>query len=323
MISRVGDPVKVSVILCTADRAESLKGTLEAVAAIESPGDLPAELIVVDNGSSHTTAESIRSARLPNMEVRTVVEPERGLSRARNRGVAESRGSALLVIDDDVRPSRGWLAGMADPILSGRADAVAGAVAIAPHLDRPWMTDRHRAWLAATSRLDFSDPRNLIGANMALAREVFDRVPLFDVELGAGALGFGEESLLVAQLLDRGLRIVGAPEARVEHHFDASRLLRASWLDSARKRGQKAAYLAHHWHHRALAHARFRGWAAAARLAYWRGRRPADLHRDEGCAEWEMLLVRERAFWRQYLRERERGPKYERFEERGCVPAAG
>jgi glycosyltransferase involved in cell wall biosynthesis len=313
----------VSVILCTVNRAAHLKATLESLAGVEVPGDLSTEIVVVDNGSTDGSAEVARLARLPKMQIRVVHEPERGLSRARNRGLTEAKGSALLFIDDDVRPDRGWLAGMAEPILSGRADAVAGAVAIAPHLERPWMTDRHRAWLAATVRLDFSSPTNLIGANMAVSRDAFDRVGPFDPELGAGALGFGEESLLVLQLLDAGCRIAGAPGARVTHYLEESRLARPSWLDSARRRGQKAAFLAHHWHHEAHADARRQLWIAMARLSFARARRPADTLRREGCAEWEMMLIRELHFWRQYLVERKRPPKYRRVSEGTRVLAAG
>lgn len=315
--------MKVSVILCTVNRAERLKGTLASLAAVSVPANLPTELIVVDNGSADGTAELIRATRIPNMELHAVVEPQRGLSRARNRGLAEARGSTLLFIDDDVRPDPDWLVGMAEPILTGRADAVAGAVTIAPHLERSWMTDRHRAWLAATDRFDFEDPKNLIGANMAVARRVFDRVPPFDTELGAGALGFGEESLLVLELIEAGYRIAGAPQAKVEHHFEEARLLRTSWLDSARKRGQKAAFLAHHWHHQIIADARVQRLIAAARLAYGRARRPADLLRREGCAEWEMMLLRKVHFWRQFLIERTHPPKYDRRPREVRALAAG
>lgn len=307
--------VEVSVILCTANRAASLKGTLAALASVRVPRDCPAELLVVDNGSTDGTAEVVRGAVLPDLPCRLLVEPERGLSRARNRGVAEARGAALLFLDDDVRPGREWLAGMAEPILGGRAHAVAGGVTIAPHLERPWMTARHRAWLAATDGIDFENPQNLIGANMAVAREVFDRFASFDVELGAGALGFGEESLLVLELMEAGYRIAGAPHATVEHHFDASRLLRASWLESARRRGQKAAYLAHHWHREVLPDAPAQRLLAVMRLAYARGRHPADVWRREGCAEWEMLMVRKVHFWRRYLLERSRPAKFDRARE--------
>jgi glycosyltransferase involved in cell wall biosynthesis len=290
--------LNVSIVLCTANRPDDLARTLRALSAVDRPSDMSAELIIVDNRDGEQ-ARGVLAANPPKaLSSRVVHEPQRGLSHARNRGIAEARGRAILFIDDDVRPQPGWLEKMAAPLLSGSAVAVAGAVRLAPHLLRPWMTDRHRAWLASTERLHFDDPRNLIGANMGVAREVFERIAGFDTDLGAGALGFGEESLLVRQLLDAGLRIAGATDAVVEHHFAPSRLRRDSWLESARRRGEKGAYIAHHWDGRGDEGAAFGRWAAAARLLYGRALRPEDVRREEGCAEWEMLLVRRLHFWR-------------------------
>ncbi len=308
----------ISIVLCTANRPRDLAETLSALNALEpSPALSAAELVIVDNAIG---AEAVLAANRPaNLPARVVSEPERGLSRARNRGVSEARGRAILFIDDDVRPQAGWLEGMSEPLLSGRAHAVAGAVRLAPHLLRPWMTDRHRSWLASTERLDFVNVRNLIGANMAVSREAFDRVAGFDPDLGAGALGFGEETLFARQLLDAGLRLEGSPGAVVEHHFDPSRLSRASWLESARRRGEKEAFIAHHWEGRSADGAPLARWMAAARLLYGRARRPADVRREEGCAEWEMLLVRELQYQRTLAAMRGIPRKYER---RG-VPTRG
>ena len=304
--------MSVSIVLCTAGRSKDLAKTLEALGRIERPAGFDVELVVVDNSGGMDAAGVVAGADLGGIRGRTVAEPARGLSRARNRGVAESKGRAVLFIDDDVRPQGSWLAGMAMPILTGAADAVAGAVRLAPHLLRPWMTDRHRAWLASTERLDFANVRNLIGANMAVSRGVFEHVRGFDPELGAGALGFGEESLFAKELLDAGFRLTGAPDAVVEHHFDPSRLSRESWLDSARRRGEKQAYIAHHWEGRSADGAPLARWMAAARLFYGRARRPADVRREEGCAEWEMLLVRELQYQRTLAAMRGVPRKYER-----------
>ncbi|HEX4439960.1 MAG TPA: glycosyltransferase [Thermoanaerobaculia bacterium] len=309
--------MSVSIVLCTAGRTADLARTLEALGRAERPAGLDVELVVVDNSGGTDAAAVVAGAELRGIRARTVSEPVRGLSRARNRGVAESKGRAVLFIDDDVRPQGSWLAGMATPILSGAADAVAGAVRLAPHLLRPWMTDRHRAWLASTERMDFTNVRNLIGANMAVSRGVFERVRGFDPDLGAGALGFGEESLFARELLDAGFRLAGAPGAVVEHHFDPSRLTRESWLDSARKRGEKEAYIAHHWDGRSADGAPVARWVAAARLLYGRARRPADVRREEGCAEWEMLLVRELQYQRSLAAMRGLPRKYARRGEPG------
>jgi glycosyltransferase involved in cell wall biosynthesis len=288
--------VTISVVLCTAGRPRDLAATLDSLARVVPPAGVEAELVIVDNGGGDEARGVLASHQPGVLPARAVAEPRRGLSRARNRGVAESRGRVVVFIDDDVRPDDGWLAAL--------------AARLAPHLLRPWMTPRHRAWLASTERLDFGNVRDLIGANMAVAREVFDRVPGFDPELGAGALGFGEESLFALQMLDAGYRLAGAPQAVVEHHFDPSRLSRASWLQSARRRGEKAAYIAHHWEGRSDDGAALGRWLAAARLLYGRARRVGDVVREEGCASWEMVLVKQLHYWRALRRLRGVPRKY-------------
>jgi glucosyl-dolichyl phosphate glucuronosyltransferase len=70
--------VKVSIIICTRNRAESLLQTLESIGQCEIPADMPAELLVVDNGSVDHTREVVEQTALPNMRVRYVLEPKKG-----------------------------------------------------------------------------------------------------------------------------------------------------------------------------------------------------------------------------------------------------
>ena len=56
------------------------------------------------------------------------------------------------------------------------------------------------------------------GANMAIRREAFDLVGLFDERLGAGAAGCSEDSELWYRLLAEGWSCVYEPDAVVFHH---------------------------------------------------------------------------------------------------------
>jgi len=81
--------MKVSLIVCTRNRAARLPEFLARVAALEAP---PGgwELIVVDNGSTDATPEVLdRFARSAPFPTRCVRAPDPGLSRARNTGLAE------------------------------------------------------------------------------------------------------------------------------------------------------------------------------------------------------------------------------------------
>ena len=242
-------PRVVSIIVCTRDRADSLRDTLASISRCAVPTDVEVDAIVVDNGSTDHTPEVIEATTGAAFAFRLVRESRPGLSRARNRGIAASRGDVLLWTDDDVRVPATWIEAMARPVLSGRADAVAGEVRIPPHLIaavRGTALQSRLGFVASTHDVDFSAPTRMVGANMAFSRGVLDRVRGFDERLGAGpeSLGSVEETLFSAQLCAAGLRIVGVPgdEAAVMHHFDPSRIGDAEVIRMSSRMGRSAAY---------------------------------------------------------------------------------
>lgn len=274
----------------TRNRAADLQKTFRSLADVVVPPGLETELLVVDNASTDQTPAVIKNSRFETFRFRSVREEKPGKANGCNRALAESSGDVIVFVDDDVRVPSQWLSAMVEPIVAGKASAVAGGVVLAPALVRPWMTPLHRSYLASTEWMRPEAPHSLVGANMAFSRDVLRRVPGFDPELGPGALGFGEEELFASQLLGAGYRIFSCLHVEVEHHFDASRLKRASWLSSAAKRGEVNAYLTYHWQHRGYRLAWARQMALRAQLSSWRLRHgPA--FPDEGCAERELWLL--------------------------------
>ena len=237
----------VSVIICSRNRAEHLKQTLDSFKGVALPAHLDVELIVVDNGSEDATASVVHDFDILEVDVRYVYEGTKGLANARNTGLRESRGDIILFTDDDVRFPENWIVGMVAPIQSGQADAVAGGVHIAPHLE-PYCHDDSLRY-ASTASLNAENPDRMTGANMAFGRHVLERVPAFDPNLGAGALGTEEETLFSWQLKEASYRIASAFDVSVEHHFERSRLTRSSYLNYRQKLAQSNAYVCHHWHH--------------------------------------------------------------------------
>ena len=298
-----------SVIVPTHNRIRVLPNCLEHVLRQEYPAE-SFEVVVVDNGSTDDTETLVAAWKPSAFAVRYVVEPRPGVARARNTALAATTGSVIAFLDDDVRPPADWLERLCRPILSRTADAVAGGVRLAPHLERPWMERTHRTWLADTGYLDPREPQEMVSANMAIGRHVLARVPAFDPELGPGALGQGEDALLSWQLLRAGFQIAPALDVAVEHHFDASRLQRASFRDAAERRGRTLAYQQHHWEHLTVPDAGLR--VRRARLRLWL-RSLASPRRAEGMPVWEMDLRERIAFLRQWRIESTRPRNYERF----------
>lgn len=270
-----------------------------------------AELVVADNGSADSTEQVIRHG-LPNMEVRHVREPRRGQSYARNAGLAAAQGEIILFTDDDLRFPVDWIESMCRPILAGDADAVTGGVRFAPHLERDWMTQEQRNWLASTGSIAQEDKPRMVGANMAFSRRVLEEVPGFDTDLGPGALGFDDDTLFAWQLLEAGYRMQLALDVCVEHHFEPDRLTRQSFLQSARKMGRSWAYVCYHWSHD-TPHLTLRHQAGPAlRLLLWRLQNAGRRRGAEGIAEAEMLLLQRCWFVKQTCQEQGKPRFYSR-----------
>lgn len=279
-----------SVIICTRERAPMLKKTLEAFTRVIVPQELRVEMIVVDNGSMDDTAETVRRARHPQMEILLVYEFCPGKSRALNAAMAIAKADVLLFTDDDVEPAADWIEKMARPLLERRCEAVAGRILLGEELQRPWLTPMHELWLAVESEPKGESPI-LIGASMGLHRSVFDRISPFDVELGPGATGFGEETLLWRQIQEAGLRILPVADTFVIHHPEPSRLLRASWLAAAARFGRTGAYFMHHWEHGSIAFPALQLAMVRTKLFLRRFFRQAPAPDSEGCSEWEMSYI--------------------------------
>jgi GT2 family glycosyltransferase len=207
---------------------------------------------------------------------------------------------------------------MVSPILNEEADAVAGGVELAEEVCEDWMTPHHRSLLASTEQIDPTQPGRIVGANMAISREVFDKIPGFDPELGPGQLGLGGETLLVLQMREAGFRIETAFDVAVEHCPDTTRLTWGGWDEAARKAGRAGAYRSYHWKHRHYSFpALLAGWMYYTLRVWWREPIVGSRNRSQRGMDMEEFLLRRKKYRiRQHLREYGKEPKYD---ERGLV----
>src|SRR5581483_5933102 len=93
-----GAPV-VSVVIPTYNEARRIGATLEDGHRYLQRLGLPYEVIVVDNASTDGTPDVIGRLGLP--ATRVIVERSRGKGSAIRRGVLESRGEFVLLLDAD------------------------------------------------------------------------------------------------------------------------------------------------------------------------------------------------------------------------------
>lgn len=287
-----------------------LERTLRAFQAVTVPEDWRVEMIVADNGSTDHTAEVVKVASHPAIMIRHVYEPRPGKSRAQNLALAHARGEALLFTDDDVEPAQNWLENMARPLLERRCEAVAGRIYLAEDLRRPWFTKMHAIWLAEVRNPE-AGRTELVGASMGIHRSVFGMIGDFDVELGPGASGFGEETLVEMQMREAGFRICSVRDTFVIHHPDATRLLRSSWLAAAERFGRTSAYTAHHWKHARVCFPALRVLWLRIKLFLRRLPRRTPGLDAEGCPEWEMSYLAGIESLKRFVEESRRPRNYE------------
>ena len=208
-----GPSIAVSVVICTRHRPIALRECLLALSVMKRQPD---ELIVVDNSGGDIETE--RLAR--EFSANYLTEPIAGLSRARNRGLAASKGQIVAYLDDDALPDESWLDYLIEPFSDPQVAVVTGAVIAPesmiqyPQLSQPSLLDKsdsHWFEIAAFGGLG-------IGTNMAFRKSACEVPDFFDERMGRGAPFHGfEEHHAFVQLLSRDNCAVYLPTAIVHH----------------------------------------------------------------------------------------------------------
>jgi len=170
--------VNVSVVIPTCNRAGTLARALDSVV---SQTRAPLEIIVIDDGSSDSTRELVRN--YPGIGY--YYQANRGVSAARNAGIARARGNWLAFLDSD------------DEWLPGKLAAQCRAIERHPgyricHTDEIWIRHNRRVnpmrkhaksggWIYEKCL-----PMCVISPSSALVHEsVFQQVGKFDESLPA------------------------------------------------------------------------------------------------------------------------------------------
>lgn len=135
--------MKLTVAICTWNRAELLRQTVDSLSRMIVPEGLEWELLVVDNGCTDHTEAMLASwsARLP---LRTVRELAPGKSHALNRAVAEATGDYILFTDDDVLVDPTWMRAYYEAFCAHPEAAVFGGPIT------PWFEGEPPNWLRRT-----------------------------------------------------------------------------------------------------------------------------------------------------------------------------
>ncbi len=227
-----GSIKKISVIIPTRNRAQSLAALLESLARAETPESVAIEIIVVDNGSTDGTAAMLlkQTAAQKRYPLRVISQPLPGKSNALNLALANCDGDLLMVFDDDVTVEPGCLVQFVDAYRDGGFAAMQGR--ILPGKDPEGRgADLGRLREYNIPLIDYGgeihEIRGLTGTNMSFRREILNAVGCFDARLGPGAAGFSEDTEFSMRIRKAGYKIGYTPHAVVYHELNPNRYGRA------------------------------------------------------------------------------------------------
>lgn len=217
----------ISVVVCayTENRWDDL---LHAVDSLQSQILLPAE-IVLSIDHNPVLFERVK-AHFPDLIVVENCE-QRGLSGARNTGIAAATSPIIAFMDEDAVAAPDWLAALEQEFSQINTLGVGGAILPMWAATKPdWFPEEFNWVVGCTYRgmPENTHPvRNLIGCNMAFRREVFEQAGGFRSEIGRiGTYPAGcEETELCIRARQKNPdgRFIFEPSAVVQHRVPESR----------------------------------------------------------------------------------------------------
>lgn len=123
--------MSVSVVVTVRNDA---RGCALVLASLTEQTRSPAEIIVVDGGSTDGTLETVRDAAARDPRVRRIDAPGANIARGRNIGIAAATGEIIATTDAGCRAALDWLENLIEPFEQDPGvEFVAGFYRIEPH----------------------------------------------------------------------------------------------------------------------------------------------------------------------------------------------
>lgn len=224
----------ITVIICTYNREKYIGQLLDSLAKNDYP-ESDYEIVLVNNNSTDNTRLICErfAANHQNISFRYVEEHEQGLSAARNRGIKEAKGDIVIYVDDDALVDSDYIRTYAEHFSSFPETMAAGGP-IEPLYETAepsWMSPYTKALL--TAWMDYGDKvreypsgRFPGGGNAAYRKSVFDKVGLFNTDLGrkGTALLASEEKDIFDKMRQLGMRVLYLPTPVLHHIIPQAKL---------------------------------------------------------------------------------------------------
>lgn len=217
----------LSIIICTYNRDKYVGPLLESIAKNDYPKN-DYEILLVDNNCTDNTRSVCENfvKSHPDIIFRYVIETEQGLSAARNKGIKEAKGEIIIYVDDDALVDTNYIRSFAEHFIAHPETMAAGGP-IEPlyETEEPlWMSPYTKALLTGWMNYgdyvrEYPQGRYPGGGNAAYRKKVFDKIGLFNTELGrkGSALLASEEKDIFDKMHSLGMKIEYLPTPILHH----------------------------------------------------------------------------------------------------------
>ena len=224
----------ITLIICTYNREKYIGPLLDSIAKNDYPTK-DYEIVLVDNNCTDNTRGVCEqfTAVHPEVTLHYVVEPEQGLSAARNKGIQEAKGDIIIYVDDDALVDSDYIRIYAEHFAT-QPETMAAGGPIEPLYETSepaWMSPYTKALLTAwmnygTQVREYPNGRYPGGGNAAYRKEVFERVGLFNTELGrkGNLLLASEEKDIFDKMKALDMKVLYLPTPVLHHCIPQAKL---------------------------------------------------------------------------------------------------
>ncbi|MDX9763318.1 MAG: glycosyltransferase family 2 protein [Desulfomonilia bacterium] len=217
---------KVTIIVCTFNRAEILPYCLDSLVDQTALQD-QYEVIVVNNNSSDTTQDIVDRYTSGYRNIRMILEQRQGLSHARNKGWKEANADWVAYIDDDAKAPPGYVERLLHITKTYPFDCFGGVYIPWYKYQKPrWFKDEYASNITVQDHTKALASGYVSGGNFAVKKALLEKFNGFQSDLGMrpGKIAYGEETLLQVKIRDAGYTIGFDPLLVVEHLVSKEKL---------------------------------------------------------------------------------------------------